>query len=145
MEDRIEKPWWSFGCVGMMTPTDVRNLGRFNLLMLAWAIGFVVTLFTQKSMAPDPGPLSWSLAVVPVLLAGAAIAAYLVFLRSADELLRKMHLEGLAFGFGAGFLLATGWAPLERAGAPALDPTLVGSVMIFAWAIGQALARRRYS
>ncbi|HSM15358.1 MAG TPA: hypothetical protein VLA66_14925 [Thermoanaerobaculia bacterium] len=47
----------------------------------------------------------------------AASLACLRFLREADELLRKIHLEGMAYGFGVAFVLSTGAPLAERAGA----------------------------
>jgi len=143
-EQRVERPWWSFGCVGLMTPTDIRNLGRYNALMLAWALTWCASLLTLASGRIESPVLRALVAAVPVAVMVAALAAYLHFLRHADELLRKIQVEGLGLGFAVGLIVATSWRLLERAGAGAIDPTVIGSLMLVGWAAGQAIARRRY-
>lgn len=145
MENKIEKPWWSFGCIGLMTPTDIRNLGRFNLLILIWALAWSGALLALAADGLVPASLRVLTAATPVALALGAIGAYLHFLRHADELLRKIHLEGLAIGFGFGFLLATSWSMLRGIGAPPLQPAMIGAAMLVGWSIGQARGRRRYA
>jgi hypothetical protein len=58
--------------------------------------------------------------------------------------LRKIQLDGLALGFGAGLLVALGYPFLERAGAPELGTTAIVIVMTASWAIGQLLGLYRY-
>lgn len=145
MNGTYEKPWYSFGCVGTMTPTDVRNLGRFNLWMMGWAVSWVATLFALK-LGGDLAPgLRYALTAIPIAVALATIVAYLRFLRQADELLRKIHLEGMAWGFGVAFVLTTASPLLERAGAPPLEAAILWAAMVFGWAIGQLVGRRRYA
>ncbi len=62
----------------------------------------------------------------------------------ADELLRKIQLEGLALGFGAGVIFAMSYQLLERAGAPQLQVSDTVVVMMVGWAVGQLLGLRRY-
>ncbi len=144
-QETLTRPWYSFGCVGLMTPTDVRNLGRFNLSMLSWGLSWAVALFALRLLPELPAPLRYAIAALPTLVALAAILAYLRFLRQADELLRKIHLEGMALGFGVGFLIATGWPLFERAGAPPLEMVWVWTAMVFGWGVGQAIGRKRYA
>lgn len=147
--DRFEepkRPWYSFGCVGEMTPTDIRNLSRFNAWALIWALVFVGTVFALKSSwALDLPSVRIAIACAPIIVAIRALLAYRTFLGVADELLRKIHLESIGLGFAVGFILATGWPILEKVGAPPLDTALIGSLMVFGWAFGQGLARRRYA
>ena len=145
MNETFEKPWYSFGCVGSMTPTDIRNLGRFNLWMLSWAVVWVATLFALRAGWGATPLARYALVAVPVAFALAAILAYLRFLRHADELLRKIHLEGIAWGFGIAFLISTAGPLLENAGAPPLDSAILWAAMDFGWAIGQLVGRRRYA
>ncbi len=141
-----QKPWWSFGCVGEMTPTDIRNLGRFNAWALIWAFTYVAVIFTLKAgWRADLPTVRAALALAPVIAALRALLAYRTFLSAADELLRKIHLEAIALGFAVGFVLATGWPLLERVGAPPLETALIGSLMVLGWGLGQGLGRRRYA
>ena len=145
MNETYEKPWFSFGCVGTMTRADVRNLGRFNLWMMGWALSWVGALVALRSAWAAAPALRWAAVAVPIALALAAILAYLRFLREADELLRKIHLEGMAYGFGVAFVLSTGAPLAERAGAPALEGSVLWAAMVIGWAIGQLVGRRRYA
>lgn len=140
------RPWCSFGCVGEMTPTDVRNLARFNAWGLIWAFTYVVTLFALKGeWARELPSLRLAVAFAPTIAAIRAILAYRTFLTAADELLRKIHLEGIALGFAVGFVLANGWPLFERLGAPPLETALIGTAMVLGWAVGQGIGRRRYA
>lgn len=145
MSQSIEKPWFSFGCVGTMTRTDVRNLGRFNLWMMSWAVSWVAGLVVLRSAWAGNPALRWGAVALPVAMALAAILAYLRFLRDADELLRKIHLEGMAYGFGVAFVLSTAAPLVERAGAPPLPGSVLWALMVVGWAIGQLVGRRRYA
>ena len=62
-----------------------------------------------------------------------------------DELERKIHVEALALGFGVGAVWMMGWRLFERAGAPLLDVNDGLLVMLIAYGVGVALARRRYA
>ena len=93
----------------------------------------------------DRGPLGWTLAVLTLVLALLAFRSYLVFLRSADELLRRIQLEGLALGFGAGAVFMLTYRLFERLGAPKLDSGDPFVIMMVFWAIGQYMGMRRYA
>jgi hypothetical protein len=80
----------------------------------------LASLLLRYEIVATP-PLTWLIAAVPTFLGLLLIQIYVRFLRSADELLRKTHLEGLALGFGASFLFLTGYQLFEPLGAPVLD------------------------
>ena len=92
----------------------------------------------------EPGLLGWSMTVASVLLMIVSVRAYIVFLRHADELLRKVHLEALSLAFGAGVIAMMGYRLCERLGAPRLDIDDPFLVMIPVWALGQWFGMRRY-
>lgn len=75
----------------------------------------------------------------------ASMRSYVSFLRQADELLRKVHLEALAFAFGAGIVAMMGYRLCERLGAPKLDVNDAALVMLLCWLGGQWLGSRRYA
>ena len=121
------------------------NTRGFLGWMFAWALSFLAP--ASQALKADlglPSPLAWALAILPNALGIAALLAYVRFLRSADELVQKIQLQGLALGFGVGVLFASGVQLLERLGAahPAIGDT--AGVMLVGWAVGQLLAAWRY-
>lgn len=138
------KPWWAWGCPGEMTDRDRRNLGRFNFWVIVW---MVVFLAATVAVAEEwiSGPAAVVLASAPIALSLAAAWCYLRFLRQADELLRKIHLEALALGFGAGAVLMLGYRLLERVGAPPMDSGDPVMAMFLGWALGLWIGTRRYA
>jgi hypothetical protein len=131
-------------CVDAYTPRDTRNIRIFTIWCLASAVMFVgVTFLIKKDVIH--GPLAWSLAIANFIVAFLAARSYLVFLRGADELLRRIQLEGLALGFGAGAVFMLSYRIFERLGAPKLDSAHPYLVMAIFWAIGQYIGSRRYS
>ena len=74
--------------------------------------------------------------MIPIALSFPGMLACLRFIREADEFMRKVQLDGIAIGFGAGFVFCLGYPMLEHVGAPHL-PIIVATVPLgFGWAIG---------
>ncbi len=122
--------------------TDQRNQLRFTGLTLVCALVFVGATWLLKFAALQ-GPVLWLVAIIPGVLGVAVVFVYLHMLREMDEFMRRVQLEGLAVGFGAGVVFAITYGLLEQAGAPeAGNRPFV--VMMFAWAAGQLLALWRY-
>jgi hypothetical protein len=132
---------WS--CSEMLTPRDAENLRRFNVVCLAWAMMFVAATMAIARYGVT-GLTGWALAAATLLLGATAMGLYVRFLRAADELLRKIHLEALALGFGAAIVFMLFWRLCERLGAPKLDVVDPVLVMVAFWAAGQWLGLRRY-
>ncbi|CAN5418402.1 hypothetical protein BH23ACT6_BH23ACT6_27130 [soil metagenome] len=110
---------------------------------MTWALAYVAA--TWVSQAPGLGGTApWLVAALPTALSVAVFIAYLRFIQQADELLRRVQLEGLAVGFGAGVLLAVGYPLFAAAGAPPLEVGAAAVVMMLAWVIGQVTASARY-
>ena len=131
-------------CSSLMTPRDRGNFRRVNIALAIWALVFLGSTALLRFGAVE-GAAAWLVALAPATMAVIAIRHYVRFLRAADELLRLIQLEGLALGFGAGFVFMTSWRLFERAGAPHLDVSDGLLVMILFWTLGQVLAARRYS
>jgi len=127
------------------TPQDSRNLKIFNWWSIGTAIAFAGTTLLLAGHWIERGPIAWGLAILSVAAAFMMVRSYMVFLRNADELLRKIQLEGLALGFGAGALFMLGYRLFERLGAPKLDMVDPLPVMVVFWAVGQYIGHRRYS
>ena len=126
------------------TPRDLRNLRVFNIWTFSAAACFVGVTFLLRKSIVDTGVLGWSLAILTLVLTLLATRAYVVFLRSADELVRRIQLEGLALGFGAGAVFMLPYRLFERLGAPKLDSADPFVIMAIFWALGQYLGMRRY-
>lgn len=135
---------WQTICAGSGTAADRRNQLWFVAWTFAWAATFVVASWVLKNHREAVGVGGWALALLPNIFAIGAMLAYLKFLRNADELLRRIQLEGLAIGFGTGIIFAIGYQLLERAGAPALAVDDFMLVLCGGWVAGQLAATWRY-
>ena len=124
---------------------DARSIQRFSVWAMASALLFATaTILIGEQFIPR-GPLAWVLTAASVFCAAGAVRAYARFLQTADELLRKIHVEGLALGFGAGVIFMLSYRLLERLGAMKLDVNDPVLVMVVFWAVGQWMGFRRYS
>jgi hypothetical protein len=132
-------------CGGFHTPRDRRNLRRFHLRVIAATLLYLGATAALRHPAAAPVALAWLLTGLAWLLAVVAMGSYLAFLRQADELLRRIELEGLALGFGAGAVFALLYPLLVALGAPDLQGEATALVMMVSWAAGSWLAGRRYS
>lgn len=138
------RTWWETmkSCSG--TKADRRNQYVFVAWCFVWALVFLGSSWTLKSDYPLSAPLEWIVALVPNAFGIGAVLAYMTFLRNADELIQKIQMEGLAFGFGIGLIFGLGYQLLEKAGAPRLAVDEMGLVLIGGWMLGQVLATGRY-
>jgi hypothetical protein len=132
-------------CTDAYTPRDSQNLRVFSIWTMAAAVSFATATILIGERIIDRGVLAWSLAGLTLLLSLLAIRSYLIFLRAADELLRRIQLEGLALGFGAGAVFMMSYRLFERLGAPKLDSNDPFIIMAVFWALGQYIGMRRYS
>ena len=118
---------------------------RPGLLLTAWLLGFIgITGLYELEWLP-PGWPRYAVAALHTVLGLLALGSYVAFLRSCDELERKIHVEALALGFGVGAVWIMAWRLFERAGAPQLDVNDGLLVMLVAYAMGVAMARQRYA
>ena len=82
--------------------------------------------------------------MIPIALGVPLVNALLRFLREADEFTRKVQLEGIALGFGAGSVFCVGYHALEQVGAPELPLTFAVLPMVLGWWIGSFLVAFRH-
>ena len=133
-------------CADLYTETDARNLRVFNWWTFAAAIVFVAaTMLLSKKWVGLEGPAAIAVVAVTIVLLAGSVSSYLKFLREADELLRKIAVDALGAGFGAGVVFMLGYRLCERIGAPRLDVDDAVIVMMLFWGLGQYAAIRRYS
>jgi hypothetical protein len=141
--ETMEERRWSL--CGDLTAHDERNLRRYTGWLTLWCILWIGVRLAMEGWAPaQRGPLSWALILVAVLPGLFTIRAYMRFVREADELQRRIQLEALALGFGAGALFMMAWRLVEKAGGPGLDVNDPLLVMFFVWMLAQVLVARRY-
>ena len=84
------------------------------------------------------------IALSPMLPAAAMAWIVLRELRRMDELQRRIQLEALGFSFAGTAILTFSYGFLEGLGYPRLSMFTVWPILAVLWAIGLALARRRY-
>ena len=79
-------------------------------------------------------------------LMGLAIVVRTVLsIRRLDELLLKVHLEGIAISFTIFASLISGWAMLEKAGAPSIEwGVWAWPVMALLWCVAVVIRGRQY-
>ena len=130
-------------CLWGETARDKRNLKRFAATMFVWAIVFTGADWVQENRDVSDG-LAWALAVLPLLPAIAVFAAFIKFLRETDEMVRRVHMNGLAVGFGAGAFVVMGIQPPAIADGTSFDKELVFAAMAVGMAAGTLWSARRY-
>ncbi len=113
--------------------------------MLAAALAYIAAAAAERYREALPIALPWLAVALTLGLAIQAARKYVAFLRRADELLRRIEIEALAFGFVAGAAFAMLYPLIERLGAPHVDGYWTALVMMIGWAAGGWLGLRRYS
>ncbi len=132
-------------CTSLYTPRDSRNMRNFTLWLFAAMTCFTAATLLIRKEIIDRGPLAYALTGLTVALLVLMVRAYIVFIREADELLRKVQLEALALSFGATFVFMLGYRLCERLGALKLDVDDPLMVMAVVFSIGQWIGMRRYA
>ncbi len=128
----------------LFTPRDSHNYRVFA----SWMIG-AMSAFAASTLLIDgkfiSRPVAWLLTAITASLMVLTMCSYVLFLRQADELLRRVHLEALAFAFGIGMVVMMTYRLCERLGAPKLDFNDPSLIMILTWMAGQWIVARRYA
>ena len=141
--DRVT--WWQAALMLRgQTKVDQRNLMICNAWSCVGIVNFCAVTFLLKTFPDFRGPFAWTLAMIPIVLGVFTVRATLRFLREADEFTRKVQLEGIAWGFGAGCLFAIGHNLLERFGAPEISTIYALIPLTLGWAAGSLLVAARY-
>lgn len=131
-------------CSGLLTPRDSKNIRQF----VGWTVGSAISFSTATILSDvmnGAASVGWALFALTFGLSIAAVASYIRFIRESDELLRKIQLEALALGFGAGAVFMLSYRLLERLGAPQLNVSDPFLIMVLFWAAGQWMGMSRYA
>jgi hypothetical protein len=137
--------WWEAALlIRGQTEADKRNIRAIWFWCFAWAVSFSAVMITLEAYPQLNRTVAWLLGIIPLALGIPSVNSFLRFLRQADEFQRKVQLEGIAIGFGAGSVFCIGSFALEHAGAPQL-PLIVAVVpMMLGWAVGSFIVAARY-
>lgn len=134
-----------------MTPQEAPPIRaanrRYHLRLAAAIVAYAVVLagvIVAVNTDAVRGPLRFVVVVLPLLPLLGVPAALSRWLRETDELQRRIALEGLAIGFAAGSILTFGYGFLQLVGAPDASWFFVWPVYALSWAIGSAVAQRRF-
>ena len=114
-------------------PRDRRN----SLLILFWSAIWAVTITsTERAIMTGQaeGELAWGLVALTAVITVVALAAYVRFIREADEMIRRAHVNALAFGFAAGVVFSAANGIGFSMGRPAYGTNDMLAVMCFAYA-----------
>lgn len=128
-----------------MTARDRHNLNRANGWMALWLVSFAAATWLIRAEIVTAGPLGWVIAILPTAIGIGALLGFGRFLRQADELQRKIQLEALALGFGAGLFAGFGYRLFEGLGAPVARISDAAIVIVLFYLIGLWMGRRRYA
>ena len=145
MVEARESMWKVLAGCHTERPEDRRNSWIATGLLLLWAIAFGLASFSLKRDWIPAGAASYLVALVPIALSIVATRAYMRFITRADELLRKIQLEALAFGFGGGFVATFTLDLAEKVGYGPFDISTPLLAMVACWVIGFLAALRRYA
>jgi len=118
------------------------HLRLFGLLGL-----YILLLFPSLMVTRSHPHASWRylVALLPVLPLLPIPWAALVFIRSMDELQRRIHLESFAFAFVATALTTFTYGLLQNVGLPDVNWMFVWPVLATFWVLGLLIARRKYA
>ena len=129
-----------------LTERDRRNQWRYVGWSLAWTTAWVVASIAINNEWVGTGTPQLVIALLPTVLGVGMLLAYAKFLREADELQRKIQLDALALGFGAGLVGSVLYRLLQRTVFVAeADVADVIVLMIVVYAIAVLIGQRRYA
>ena len=117
---------------------------RRYLVELFSAIALYAVLLVGMNMVEPEGAARIALSLTPMLGAVAALVAIMRGIRQMDEMQRRIQFEAIAFAFAATALITFGWGFVENDGVPRLRAFAVWPIMGTCWALGAAIAFRRY-
>lgn len=130
---------------GRYSARDAKVHRRVYRWLLAAALSYIAATAALRFRSAMPPAIPWLVVFLSVGLFLLAVRAYLVFLRGADELLRRIETEALALGFAAGTVFSLLYPLFERLGAPELGWQATPLVLMASAGLGSWLGVRHYS
>lgn len=129
---------------------NAKGHSRIRGGIVVWSLIWVLS-FLAADLAFDSDWIEGEPAALPViagvtLLGVGWVLSYRRFLRSTDELIRRIHMDALAWAVGAGFVSAFTHSLLQAAELVTKSPTVVIPVaMTAAYIVAVLVGYRRYS
>jgi len=117
-------------------------LKEFGAAMIAYVVVLFLSIWAIDTH--HGSPWRYPVALLPMIPAAFALVAVVRHLGRLDELQRRIQFEALAFAFGGTALVTFGYGFVENAGFRHLSWFWVWPLMAILWALGFALANRRY-
>jgi hypothetical protein len=102
-----------------------------------------VPAITWLNRHPE-SPWRLPVALLPVLPIVFGLWSMRRYFREADELQKRIQLEGFAFGFAGAAMVTLTYGFLEIAGFPRLTAWWYWTAMGACWMVGSLVARRSY-
>jgi hypothetical protein len=131
-------------CDPGLTSRDHRNMRALRYVAIPWFVSFLAAhLFlppSEDQIASVPTWV-WPLMGIPIALGTLMAYYYYRFIQGADELVRKMHVEALAVGFGTAFVVGMVGDLFGQIGVPKLS-TLTWVAMLVAFSIRLNISKR---
>jgi hypothetical protein len=140
----MEEAMRSFAA-GPLTPRDQQNMRAFSYWVVALAASLSAGTVIIEARWLRPDSVGWVFPVAALLFAAMTVRSYVIFIRNTDELVRRIHLEGLAWGMGAALVFMPVYRLCERMGAPKMDSVDPLLVIVLVWAIGHWRGLRHYA
>jgi hypothetical protein len=126
---------------------SARRVVRAYRWQMAVALGsYALLLHVSKDAvhANPHAPWRFAVALLPLLAFCAGAWLIIRFVQRADELVRRVQLEALAFTCIATAILAEGYGQLEDAGAPHLVWSWIWLAIVAFYLVGCTVSYRRY-
>jgi len=113
--------------------TRERKTSLFAGIMgVAWGLSLAVNSFALKHLPVTKFHFGIFALLVNVVIGLVALVAYIRWLSSLDEMLRKIWIESMAFTFGALWIAFGGLILLEYAEINYIDAVEIGLLTMFA-------------
>jgi hypothetical protein len=112
---------------------DRRNAATVLIWTAIWAFAITTTMRTIRAGYAE-GDLAWGLVALTAVITVATLAAYVRFIRDADEMIRRVYVNALAFGFAAGVVFSAANGIASAMGGPAYGTNEMVVVMCLAYA-----------
>lgn len=126
-------------------PLAERRLRSWMIVAAMAYLGASAAIRWRSSFPPGlPSALPLLSVLAATVCALLATRSYLLFLRTLDELLRRIEIEALAIGFGAGVIVALLYPLCEELGAPGIGGFAIAPTMLLSWALASGLGKRRF-
>lgn len=127
------------------TPRDVRNLRRWALWMLAWAVVSIARVEWLGGTRGETSAASVGLMLATVLVVTGMILAFVRFVRESDELNRLLQLRSVGVAAAAALLASLAGEAAVKAGLVAtVDVDVVALVMFVTYAVSTVTLAVRY-